>query len=247
MRWTAWSPTRLVIQAAASHDMSVLKFVAHSRLVLTIAIRRGWLPAARYTNLRDVRWCDRLGFLDIEWRSYSFRAHLTAVRSTRPLVTVARDVECSHQLPMVLDQAEELAQYADYVVVVPKDPSLARCLREVIPKRFLLGYSVPTRYGATSLQPAAFSGRRVPLLGGRPDAQRRLADLLNVVSIDCNRFTLDARYGDYFDGEGFRPHPRGGYRRCLADSVRNIDKLWRCYTVASPLGLPSAQDCRRGT
>ena len=78
--------------------MSVLKFVAHSRLVLTIASKRGWLPAARYTNLRDVRTFDRLGFLDIEWRNYSFSAHRAAVRSTQPFVTVARDIERSDQL-----------------------------------------------------------------------------------------------------------------------------------------------------
>jgi len=215
--------------------MSVLKFVAHSELVLRIASQRGWLPAARYTNLRDVRTCDRLGFLDIEWRNYSFPAHLAAARSTQPLVTVARDIERSDELPRALDQAQELARHATYVVVVPKDPSLADGLAQLIPPHLLVGYSVPSRYGATRLSPAAFSGRRVHLLGGRPDTQRRLADVLEVVSIDCNRFTLDARYGDYFDGQRFRPHPRGGYRRCLRDSVRNIDTLWKRYSVAQPL------------
>jgi hypothetical protein len=50
-----------------------------------------------------------------------------------------------------------------------------------------------------------------------------------VVSIDCNRFTLDACFGDYFDGEIFRPHPRGGYIRCLTDSISNITDLWNDY------------------
>ena len=53
--------------------------------------------------------------------------------------------------------------------------------------------------------------RPVHLLGGRPDVQRRLAELMPVFSIDTNRFTLDAAFGDYFDGEMFRPHPIGGY------------------------------------
>jgi catechol 2,3-dioxygenase-like lactoylglutathione lyase family enzyme len=77
--------------------------------------------------------------------------------------------------------------------------------------------------------------RPVHLLGGRPDVQRRLAELMPVVSMDCNRFTLDAAYGDYFDGETFRPHPVGGYDRCLRDSIKNINKLWRGYT--SGVGL----------
>ena len=57
----------------------VLKFVVHSHRVLRIARRYGWLPGARYTNLRDVRKCDRVGFLDIEWRNYSFERRLSLV------------------------------------------------------------------------------------------------------------------------------------------------------------------------
>jgi hypothetical protein len=50
-----------------------------------------------------------------------------------------------------------------------------------------------------------------------------------VVSFDCNRFTLDAVFGDYFDGERFRPHPVGGYKQCLRDSIQNIELLWEGY------------------
>jgi uncharacterized protein DUF6610 len=208
--------------------MSVIKFVAHSYRVLKVAHRLGWLPAARYTNLRDVRRFDQLGFLDINWKDYQFNQHLSAAKQTKPLVTVARDVEDKRQLPFILDEARELAEYADQVVIVPKDLKLEHDLENLIPKEFLLGYSVPTRYGDTQVSPAAFS-RPVHLLGGRPDVQRRLANCLTVVSIDCNRFTLDAAFGDYFDGTKFRPHPVGGYDRCISDSIKNINKLWKAY------------------
>jgi hypothetical protein len=101
-------------------------------------------------------------------------------------------------------------------------------LEVVIPKEFILGYSVPTKYGMTSICPNRFK-RPVHLLGGRPDIQRKLAEIMNVFSFDCNRFTLDAGYGDYFDGETFRPHPVGGYERCVADSITNINSLWEDY------------------
>lgn len=146
------------------------------------------------------------------------------------MITVARDVIRRRDLPRALDEAQELAAYCDYVVVVPKARSLAEQLNDVIPAHMLLGFSVPTKYGATSLSPRWFK-RPVHLLGGRPDVQRRLADEMPVVSVDCNRFTLDAAFGDYFDGETFRPHPRGGYERCLRDSVRNINRLWTDYTI----------------
>ena len=206
----------------------ILKFVAHSHRVLRIASRFGWLPGARYTNLRDIRKCDRVGFLDIEWQNYSFRRHIEAARATRPLVTVALDVNDPRQLPRILDQAFELGVYSDRVIIVPKHPGLKNKLERQIPRNFLLGYSVPTRYGGTLIPPRFFT-RPVHLLGGRPDVQRKLAEIMPVASIDCNRFTLDAAFGDYFDGEIFRPHPLGGYERCIRESIRNINLIWKSY------------------
>lgn len=144
------------------------------------------------------------------------------------MVTVARDIEDKRDLRGIVDQAYRLLEYAQDVIVVPKDLQLETKLTTAIPSDFILGFSVPTRYGGTSLSPAAFQ-RPVHLLGGRPDRQRTLADLMPVVSFDTNRFTLDAAFGDYFDGEAFRPHPVGGYRNCLIDSVKNITALWADY------------------
>jgi hypothetical protein len=223
-------------------EMMVHKFVAHSYRVLKIAARFGWLPGARYTNLRDVRRFDQLGFLDIDWRDYNFARHLSAARATKPFMTVARDIERLRDLPRILEQASELLQHSRHVVIVPKVRRLEGTMEERIPECFILGYSVPSRYGSTPLDPRAFT-RRVHLLGGRPDVQRRLADRMMVFSIDCNRFTLDAAYGDYFDGERFRPHPRGGYERCLRDSIRNISALWESLRPADStltLSVPHA-------
>lgn len=188
----------------------------------------GWLPGARYTNLRDVRDVEfsRTGFLDIDWKNYRFDLHLAAAQKTRPKLTVARDVVDAGKLCSILAEADKLREWCETVIIVPKDPALAGELETQIPACFRLGYSVPTRYGGTEIPPECFE-RPVHLLGGRPDIQRKLADVMTVASIDCNRFTLDARFGDYFDGERFRPHPQGGYDLCLEASLRNITKLWR--------------------
>jgi len=61
------------------------------------------------------------------------------------------------------------------------------------------------------------------------EGQTFLASEMPVQSFDTNRFTLDAAFGDYFDGERFRPHPIGGYHRCLDDSIKNINRLWESY------------------
>lgn len=204
---------------------SPLKIVTHSKRVLGLAARFGWLPGARYTNLRDIRNQRRIGLIDICWRNYDFQAHLRAVELTAPLLTVARDVVCYSDLEAILQEATLLAEHSETVVIVPKDPRLRHVMEREVPDQYRLGYSVPTRYGGSPIATRHFR-RPVHLLGGRPDVQRRLADELDVVSLDCNRFTFDAAFGDYFDGETFRPHPTGGYQRCLEDSLAAINELW---------------------
>lgn len=212
--------------------MEILKFVAHSKKAISIAKKQGWLPAARYTNMRDVKTFEfkGVGFLDIDWKNYQFNKHLEIAEMHRPRLTMARDIECIFQLDSILKEAEQLLAYSSKVAVVPKDPNLDGRLTELIPAKFILAYSVPTRYGGTEVSIESFD-RPVHLLGGRPDTQRDLANKLVVYSLDCNRFTYDARFGDYFDGETFRPHPEGGYENCLKDSITNINALWDDYEV----------------
>jgi hypothetical protein len=117
----------------------ILKFVAQSGRVLRIARRFGRLPGARYTNLRDVREFERIGFLDIEWKDYCFK-HLEAVKATRSMVTVALDIHEPRSLQRILDQASELNLHSERVIIVPKHPSLRNkldsCLWNTIEKSF---------------------------------------------------------------------------------------------------------------
>jgi hypothetical protein len=138
--------------------MLPLKFVSHSRLAVSIAIKEGWRPGARYTNLRDVKTFKfkAQGFLDIDWKKYSFEKHLEAVAITRPKLTIARDVESIFQLDEILEEAEELQKYASLVAIVPKDPYMTGRIEELIPKNYILAYSVPTKYGGTSIPTSSF-------------------------------------------------------------------------------------------
>ncbi len=201
--------------------------MCHGRPTLEIAAEFGWLPGARYTNLRDLRGFDRIGLIDIDWEHYDFERHLAAVRDLCPHLTIARDVTDADQLPEILEQAWELNRWARKVVIVPKDVRLAGRLTELVPSKFILGYSIPTRYGATFIPPEVFGRRLVHLLGGRPDVQHHLTRTLRVYSIDGNRITLDAGFGDYFTGNSFRPHPEGGYYRCIRASLHSIEELWQ--------------------
>jgi hypothetical protein len=138
--------------------MLPLKFVSHSRLAVSIAIKEGWRPGARYTNLRDVKTFKfkAQGFLDIDWKKYSFEKHLEAVAITRPKLTIARDVESIFQLDEILEEAEELQKYALLVAIGTKDPYMTGRIEELIPKNYILAYSVPTKYGGTSIPTSSF-------------------------------------------------------------------------------------------
>ncbi len=205
--------------------MKPLRFATHSKRVQKLAQQHGWLPSARYTNLRDVQSFETVFFIDIDFKNYSFEKHFKAVKEYRPHITVARDVFNIDELEAILIEAETLNQYAEKVIIVPKDVRFSGQINKLIPEKFLLGYSVPTKYGGTELSPKEFT-RPTHLLGGRPDVQRKLADIINVYSFDCNRFTLDAGFGDYFIGDRFVPHPKGGYDNCINDSIININRLW---------------------
>lgn len=205
-----------------------LRFATHSKRVQKIAIKYGWKPSARYTNLRDVKDFEKVHFIDIDFKNYDFDKHLFALKQTRPHLTVAFDIFDVDNIDSTLLQAEQLQKYADKVIIVPKDPRFEGVLEDSIPPQYMLGYSVPTKYGGTILEPKEFK-RPVHLLGGRPDVQRKLADKMEVYSFDCNRFTLDASFGDYFVGDKFIPHPIGGYDNCITDSIKKINSIWENY------------------
>ncbi len=54
--------------------------MSHGRKTLQVALKYGWLPGARYTNLRDIKGFRRIGLID-DWGSYDFSllAHAMAV------------------------------------------------------------------------------------------------------------------------------------------------------------------------
>lgn len=210
--------------------MKPLRFATHSKRVQKIAVKYGWLPSARYTNLRDVKDFEKVHFIDIDFKNYSFEKHFEAVKICRPHLTVARDVFSISELDSILIEAEMLEEYSDHVIIVPKDKKLMGNLDNLIPQKYLLGYSVPTKYGGTEIPPSEFN-RPTHLLGGRPDTQRNLAEEINVYSFDCNRFTLDASFGDYFVGNKFVPHPVGGYDNCIVDSIKKINEIWKTYNT----------------
>lgn len=209
-----------------------VKFMCYGQKIMNNIGQFGWYPGARYTNLRTVRQFDRLGFLDIDWRRYCFESHLLALQKTRPVLSVARDVLCVSEIDSIRREVDQILLYASYAIVVPKDNRIRQRDLENWGDRVIMGYSVPSKYGSTNISPELLQGP-VHLLGGSPVNQRRLAEIMNVVSFDNNSIAITARYGRYFDGVKEQTHPSKNlfYEDCIYRSLQGINLLWEGYSV----------------
>lgn len=213
-------------QDTATHQrrIKVRLYINHGKNVLQIAKRSGWRLGARYTNLRDTRHFGGPQFLDINWKNYCFERHLDAVRLTKPELTIAKDWEDDKELNSIIDQAYQLLEFSNSVAIVPKDINSSTSMEQRVPKDFIFGYSVPTRYGGTKIDPKYFK-RKVHLLGGRPQTQLKLRSSLNVASLDQNSFTIDARFGHHFNGRNF-VYSNLGYQKSIEMSLHHIKSAW---------------------
>jgi hypothetical protein len=173
-----------------------------------IATRSGWLYGIQSTNacypcpMSEFTKTHKVEFVDNDYFHYDHQAHLEVVKKLRPKYCTVRDImnqsQCEEagieffELSQILEWAEDLRQYAENVIVIPKYD----CLSE-IPDHFVLGYSVPTSHGGTPLPIEMFKGRRVHLLGGSPNKQIAYWQQIpeDVVSLDNNYILLMAKYG----------------------------------------------------
>jgi len=191
-----------------------------------LAVQAGWKYGIQSAQYRLCPYVGQLSgrhkveFIDNDYFHYDHAIHLAAVRDIRPKYTTALDVmtkeQCAQEgtswqsLEKTLDEARELAEYAENVIVIPKYDCLDR-----IPAEFILGYSVPTSHGGTPLPVEAFKGRRIHLLGGSWKAQlAHMAALSDdVVSLDNNQVQKIAReFGSYVTPEGETQQMQGvGY------------------------------------
>jgi hypothetical protein len=142
-------------------------------------------------------------FVDQDWRAPDRARYMAALAEHRPALATVLDLERDEQLPEVLEWAEDAARYvSEAVIIIPKAHGIiARLPRRIGGREVRLGYSVPTKYGATEVMAWEFSGWPVHLLGGRPDRQMELARYLDVRSADGNYAQMKAnRFAEFWVG-----------------------------------------------
>jgi hypothetical protein len=161
------------------------------QIALSAGFRYGArLPSTTYAPLY---------FADQEYRRPDRVAYMRALARHRPAMATVIDWERADQLPEVLDWAEEAAEWAGRVVIIPKvQGEIGRLPHRIGAADIVLGFSVPTRYGGTCLPVWEFTGWPVHLLGGSPHKQYRywryLRNVADVVSTDGNQSNREAHY-----------------------------------------------------
>lgn len=162
-----------------------------------IAIRHGFLYGSQmpHTVYFPPYFCDQ------NWKKPNRQKYMAALDRHRPRIATVLDWELEEQFDEVIGWAEEAAQYVDELVVIPKVTGCVYMIPSAIGgKSVRLGYSIPTKFGGTSVPAWEFGDRPVHLLGGSPRKQIEMSYYLNVVSADGNYAQMMAcRYAEFWE------------------------------------------------
>lgn len=203
---------------------------AKNRRYMAIATVAGFWPGAQLPNTVYYR----PYFADQDWKMPNRERYMAALAQHRPTMATVLDWERSDELPAVLDWAEEAAQFAKMIVIIPKvHGGISQLPRTVGGKRVVLGYSVPTIFGGTDTQVAEFQGWPVHLLGGSPHRQMQVSHYMNVISVDGSMHSTMASRAKYWDAGKWLPveHGPDAPYRAFARSCANIMAAWERLTT----------------
>lgn len=137
-------------------------------------------------------------FADQDWKKPNRRLYMKYLEQYKPTVATVMDWEEEQQLEEVINWAEEASQFVEELIIIPKVAGgIPKLPRQINGKQVRLGYSVPVRsrpgsgggvskWGENTVAYEEFRGWPVHLLGGSPGQQKKISNLLNVISVDGN-------------------------------------------------------------
>ena len=200
-----------------------------------------------YGTRHDYTPYDTVYMLDINWKRFYWTDYLNKVKKYTPVMAMCADYErpeCEtdyqwyHRRRTLYQQIRDLKPLVKYVMVCPKfTGAIAH-----IPTWCIIAISVPTSYAGFLPEYKELNGRRVHLLGGRPEIQadmiKRLRGLnIEIVSVDGSYHAMKAGHGQWFsEGRWLQVRSKTiSNIELTIGSGRNIVKLLRAaYEVTQP-------------
>jgi hypothetical protein len=126
-------------------------------------------------------------FADQNWKKPNIDKYIRELNKYKPKVATVLDLEYVEQLDEVMIWADKVSAIVDTVIIIPKVSGvIGNIPRTINGSKIRLGYSVPTKYGGTTVDIKEFDGWPVHLLGGSPHQQMKLFNEMNVESVDGN-------------------------------------------------------------
>lgn len=161
--------------------------------------------------------------LDVNWKKFNWTDYLDKVRRYQPAIAMLPDYEYPGQRRQLYQYLREIKPMVAQVAICPKFPGAIAH----VPSWCIVAVSVPTNYAGYLPPLMELKGRRVHLLGGRPEIQAELMVKINgaggdVVSIDGSYHAVKAAYGQYFDGHKWIEVTGVSTLELCAISARNI-------------------------
>lgn len=214
----------------------------NSRLA-QIAIDAGMLYGARLPGIAY----HPIYFADQDWKKPDLDAYASSVEGYGARFVTILDWEREEQEEEVFAWANRLSKIptVEIVAFIPKaHGTIDRIPSAINGKKVILAYSVPTRYGGTTVPLGEFGDREVHLLGGHPHDQIMLCKDLNVISADGNMMQKMAierlqswrAYGEC-DSRDWWYELADDYLTSFSISCRNIVSAWRHWRELIPLFL----------
>lgn len=204
-----------------------------------VATQIGWKYGINSKNIKQAcptsehRHNHEIVFIDNDYFKYNHAKHLEAVKKYKPRYCTVRDVmtreqcdrdEIEYYSPkQILEWAEELLQYAQNVIIIPKDVSFLSFFDW---NKYMIGVPVPSSHGADVLDIQYYYRKKCHLLGGSWAKQLTYLYLLgdDCVSLDNNYINKIAKAGCFVDP--------AGEIRMLKDTL-NFDNEGALYTCLS--------------
>jgi len=208
--------------------MDVIYCAGGGKVLAQIAIEEGFLYGARSDDIRPEPRCN--GLIDIKWDDYDWVQHLNAIQFHRPKYSVVPDITSLRELGRILRLATRTEPFCQRVIVVPKIDSIVR----FIPRKYLIGVSVPTSYAGFLPETKELVGREIHLLGGSPRQQRELwiyfkKMKIKVNSVDVNTHNKVSNFGNYWNGSKwiFEGRYKIDKYQAFRKSCQGILKMWK--------------------
>jgi hypothetical protein len=167
----------------------------------TIAIQSGFLFGMRIPN--TVYFPPY--FVDQNWKKPDRERYAREIKVLKPALATVLDLEREDQFDEVMSWSYEIAEYVRNIIIIPKYTGAISNIPHFIKDKVVtLGYSVPTKYGGTTVPIEEFNEwGNVHLLGGTPHQQLDLyKKFYDVRSIDVNFHALKANsYCEFWQNE----------------------------------------------